>query len=47
MAEAADAEKKVWLDYTQKELDDQYNQRKLVPDADDYMARHGVLSATL
>ncbi len=45
MGEAADAEKKVWLDYTQKELDDQYNQRKLVPDADDYMARHGVLSA--
>ena len=45
MAEAANAEKKVWLDYTQKELDDQYNQRKLVPDADDYMARHGVLSA--
>jgi arylformamidase len=41
---AGDAEPKVWLDYTQKELDDQYNQRKLVPDADDYMARHGVLS---
>jgi arylformamidase len=36
---------KVWLDYTQKELDDQYNQRKLVPDADDYMRRHGELSA--
>ena len=38
------AETKVWLDYTQKELDDQYNQRILVPDADDYMARHGALS---
>ena len=37
--------RKVWLDYTQQELDDQYNQRKLVPDADDYMKRHGVLSA--
>jgi arylformamidase len=36
---------KVWLDYTQAELDDQYNQRKLVPDADDYMKRHGELSA--
>lgn len=41
---AGDAEARVWLDYTQKELDDQYNQRNLVPDADDYMARHGVLS---
>lgn len=35
---------KVWLDYDQKELDDQYNQRILVPDANDYMARHAVLS---
>jgi arylformamidase len=42
---AADGVEKVWLDYTQKELDDQYNQRKLVPDADDYMKRHGELSA--
>ena len=37
-------EKKVWLDYTQQELDDQYNQRKLVPNANDYMKRHGELS---
>lgn len=41
----AEPKKKVWLDYDQKELDDQYNQRILVPDANDYMARHGVLSA--
>lgn len=40
-------EKKVWLDYTQQELDDQYNQRKLVPNANDYMARHGELSAAV
>lgn len=38
----AGPEPEVWLHYTQKELDDQYNQRILVPDADDYMARHGV-----
>lgn len=38
---------RVWLDYTQAELDDQYNQRKLVPDADDYMKRHGELSTTV
>ncbi len=38
---------KVWLDYSQKELDDQYNQRKLVPDADEYMKRHGELSANI
>ncbi|MEX2453124.1 MAG: alpha/beta hydrolase [Rhodospirillaceae bacterium] len=44
MAGTAGTENKVWLDYTQKELDDQYNQRILVPDADDYMARHGALS---
>ena len=30
---------KVWLDYTQADLDDQCNQRVLVPDANDYMAR--------
>ena len=35
------SEVKVWLDYTQAELDDQYNQRILVPDANDYMARWG------
>ena len=29
---------KVWLDYDQKALDAQYNQRSLVPDADDYIA---------
>lgn len=39
-----DRGEKVWLDYTQKELDDQYNQRKLVPDADDYMKRHAAWS---
>ena len=38
---------KVWLDYTQAELDDQYNQRVLVPDADDYMARWGIESERL
>ena len=38
---------KVWLDYTQAELDDQYNQRILVPDANDYMARWGVESERL
>ena len=35
----------VWLHYDQKALDDQYNQRILVPNANEYMARHGVLSA--
>ena len=45
MAEAAGQDGKVWLHYSQKELDDQYNQRILVPDANDYMARHGVESA--
>lgn len=35
---------KIWLDYDQQELDDQYNQRTLVPDANDYMARHLELS---
>ena len=34
----APTDPKVWLDYTQAELDDQYNQRILVPDANDYMA---------
>jgi len=34
----------IWLDYDQAALDDQYNQRVLVPDANDYMARHLVLS---
>ena len=29
---------KVFLDYDQQELDDQYNQRILVPDAEDYIA---------
>ena len=28
----------VWLDYDQEALDAQYNQRSLVPDADDYIA---------
>lgn len=36
---------KVWLDYDQDALNDQYNQRVLVPDADEYMARHGRESA--
>jgi len=35
---------KVWLDYDQKALDDQYNQRILVPDANDYLARNLELS---
>ena len=43
----ANTEAKVWLDYTQAELDDQYNQRILVPDANDYMARWDVESARL
>ena len=29
---------KIYLDYDQQELDDQYNQRVLVPDAEDYIA---------
>jgi arylformamidase len=45
MTDSVDDGAKVWLDYTQAELDDQYNQRILVPDANDYMARHGALSA--
>ena len=40
-------EPRIWLDYTQAELDDQYNQRILVPDANDYMARWGVESERL
>ncbi len=43
----ATTDPKVWLDYTQAELDDQYNQRILVPDADDYMARWGAVSERL
>lgn len=43
----ATTEPKVWLDYTQAELDDQYNQRVLVPDANDYMARWGADSERL
>ena len=35
---------KVWLDYTQNELNKQYDRRVLVPDADDYMARHALRS---
>ena len=31
---------KVWLDYDQQQLDRQYDQRVLVPDADAYMARN-------
>ena len=38
---------KIWLDYTQAELDDQYNQRILVPAANDYMARWGAESERL
>jgi arylformamidase len=34
----------VWLHYDQAALDSQYNQRVLVPNANDYMARHAVLS---
>jgi arylformamidase len=36
---------KVWLDYDQDQLNDQYNQRILVPDANSYMERHLVKSA--
>ncbi len=36
---------KIWLDYDQDALNDQYNQRILVPDANDYMARWEVESA--
>lgn len=32
------ANPRVWLDYDQETLDAQYNQRTLVPDADDYIA---------
>lgn len=39
--------RKVWLDYDQNQLDDQYDQRILVPNANDYMARNGVESARL
>jgi arylformamidase len=41
------ARETIWLDYTQDELDRQYDQRVLVPDADDYMARWGVESERL
>lgn len=34
------AEKKVWLNYTQEELNNQYNQRYLVPNADEYQKRN-------
>ena len=47
MATKNSTESKVWLDYTQAELDDQYNQRILVPDANDYMARWGKESERL
>jgi arylformamidase len=36
---AVAAEQKVWLNYTQKDLNDQYNQRFLVPNADEYIQR--------
>ena len=36
---------KIYLDYDQKELDDQYNQRVLVPDAEDYIAADRAESA--
>jgi arylformamidase len=39
------AEKKVWLNYTQAELNNQYNQRYLVPNADEYAARNVADSA--
>lgn len=31
---------RIWLDYDQNELNDQYNQRVLVPHADDYIQRN-------
>ena len=36
---------KIYLDYDQKELDDQYNQRVLVPDAENYIAADRAESA--
>ena len=40
----ANEDVKVWLDYTQNELNRQYEQRELVPNADDYMTKHALLS---
>ena len=40
-------EPKVWLDYDQEALDRQYDQRFLVPDANDYMARNARDSAAV
>ena len=39
------ANSKVWLDYDQDALNDQYEQRVLVPDAADYLAHHARKSA--
>lgn len=36
---------KVWLDYDQAELDNQYEQRSLVPDGDVYVAENAAASA--
>jgi arylformamidase len=40
-----ESSEKVWLDYDQAALDRQYDQRVLVPDADEYMVRHAAKSA--
>ncbi|HBC07725.1 MAG TPA: alpha/beta hydrolase [Rhodospirillaceae bacterium] len=41
----ATAAAKVWLDYDQAELDNQYEQRSLVPDGDVYVAENAAASA--
>jgi len=41
----ATAAAKVWLDYDQTELDNQYEQRSLVPDGDAYVAENAAASA--
>ena len=38
---------KIYLDYTQEELDQQYEHRSLVPDGDDFLARNDADSASV
>ena len=45
MNENSKAGPKIWLDYDQDQLNDQYNQRILVPDANSYMERNLAESA--
>jgi arylformamidase len=40
-------EPKIYLDYTQKELDDQYEHRSIVPDSDKFIARNEADSAKI